>query len=164
VAEPFQENWFPPVLGGDTEWGLLETAKLRILRHSGRKEEADRLAAGLLGSLRAAERKDGMKCKYDSAPSSPLRYASLAANEGMKEEAVAALRHAMHCGDLPFAFWPSLPWFRSLEGYAPYDALLQERERRVVEIRAELLRLEASAVGPVKPPGKADTAQAILAK
>jgi hypothetical protein len=73
-----------------------------------------------------------------------VRYASLAANEGLQAEAVRALRAAMRCADLPYGFWPQLPWFRSLEGYAPYDELLRERERRVARLRTELLALEAS--------------------
>jgi hypothetical protein len=70
-------------------------------------------------------------------------YASLAAHEGLKDEAVDALRGALRCGDLPWAFEPGLPWFRSLEGYPPYDELLRERERRVARIRAELDQLDA---------------------
>ena len=49
-----------------------------------------------------------------------LEYASLAANEGLKDEAVDALG-----------------------GYPAYDELLRERERRVARIRSELERLEA---------------------
>ena len=41
-----------------------------------------------------------------------MRYASLAANEGFKDEAVDALAGAMRCGDLPPAFQPQLPWFK----------------------------------------------------
>lgn len=147
LAEPLEIQWMPPVLGGDTDWGLMETAELRILRGSGRSDEADRLAAGLLTRMRAQSRKAGNRCDYATRPSGPVRHASLAANEGLKEEAVAALRLAMRCGDLPFAFWPQLPWFRSLEGYGPYDDLLRERARRIEAIRAELLRLEAGAPG-----------------
>lgn len=55
------------------------------------------------------------------------------------------LELALRCGDLPFGFWPQLPWFRQLEGYAPYDALLREREARIVQLRGELLRLETDA-------------------
>ncbi|HSN72715.1 MAG TPA: hypothetical protein VLT59_14460 [Steroidobacteraceae bacterium] len=62
----------------------------------------------------------------------------------MKPEAVEALNGAMGCGILPYAFQPQLPWFRSLEGYAPYDELLRERATRVETIRAELLAVEAA--------------------
>ena len=74
-----------------------------------------------------------------------MRFASLAANEGQRAEAADALKGAMSCGDLPYGFQPQLPWFRSMKGYAPYDALLRERERRIEKIRAELISLEADA-------------------
>ena len=73
-----------------------------------------------------------------------LEYASLAANEGLKDEAVEALEGALRCGELPWAFEPALPWFRDLEGHPPYDELLRERERRVARIRATLEQLEAA--------------------
>jgi serine/threonine-protein kinase len=152
MAEPLESEWVPFVLGGDTSWGLLDTAKVRILRATGRTEEADRYAAGLLQNLRAESRKAGNKCDYLAWAPSPTRYASLAANEGLKTEAVAALSLAMRCGELPFGFWPELPWYRSLAGYAPYDELVRERQRRVETIRKELLELEASAAGPGQQP------------
>ena len=65
---------------------------------------------------------------------------------------MAALSLAMRCGDLPFGFWPELPWFRSLAGYAPYDELVRERQRRVETVRKELLELEARAAGPAQQP------------
>ena len=74
-----------------------------------------------------------------------MRFASLAANEGQRAEATDALKGAMSCGDLPYGFQPQLPWFRSMKGYAPYDALLRERERRIEKIRPELISLEADA-------------------
>ena len=77
--------------------------------------------------------------------SAPMRYAALAANEGHKDEVVQAMQTAMRCGDLPFGFWPQLPWFKSLEGYAPYEALLKERAARIERVRAELTKLEATA-------------------
>jgi hypothetical protein len=152
MAEPLESEWVPFVLGGDTSWGLLDTAKVRILRATGRTDEADRYAAGLLQNLRAESRKAGTNCNYQAYAPSPTRYASLAANEGLKKEAVAALSLAMRCGDLPFGFWPELPWFRSMAGYAPYDELVRERQRRVETIRKELLELEASAAGPGQQP------------
>jgi hypothetical protein len=68
--------------------------------------------------------------------------ASLAANEGQREEAVGLLHEAMSCGDLPYAFQPQFPWFKSLHGYPPYEELLRERERRLEQVRAELEQLE----------------------
>ena len=59
------------------------------------------------------------------------------------DEAVDALRGAFRCGDLPWAFEPGLPWFRSLEGYPPYDELLRERDRRIARTRAALEQLDA---------------------
>jgi hypothetical protein len=38
----------------------------------------------------------------------PMRYPSFAASEGLKDEAVAALRDALRCGDLPYGFYPQL--------------------------------------------------------
>jgi hypothetical protein len=152
MAEPLESAWVPFVLGGDTAWGLLDTAKVRILRGTGRTEEADRYAATLLENLRAERRKAGTTCNYQASAPSPTRQASLAAHEGLKQEAVAALSLAMHCGDLPFGFWPELPWFRSLAGYTPYDELARERQRRVEAIRKEMLDLEASAAGPAQQP------------
>jgi hypothetical protein len=87
------------------------------------------------------------QCDWEGWMLSPTWYAGLAANEGLKDEAVAALTLAMRCGDMPFGFWPQLPWFRSLEGYEPYDALLKERQARVERIRGELLEMEAAAQG-----------------
>jgi adenylate cyclase len=155
LAEPLDHEWVPPVLGGDTDWGLMETAKVRILRETGRKDDADRFAANLLARLRSDQRRSRGRCDYTSFPDSPMRLASLAANEGLKDEAVTALMLAMHCGDLPFSFWPPLPWFRSLEGYGPYDELVRERERRIAKARAELLRLEADAGSAALQPGEA---------
>ncbi len=79
---------------------------------------------------------------YAEEPESPVRAAAIFAGEGLKDEAVQALRRALECADLPFGFWPRLPWFKALEGYPPYDELLRERERRVAAIRAQLLALE----------------------
>ena len=87
----------------------------------------------------------GDGCDWKRLTPGWMRYASLAANEGFKDEAVDALEGALRCGELPPGFQPQFPWFRSLEGYPPYDALLKERNRRVAEIRAQLLALEAEA-------------------
>ena len=145
-AEPIPEEWIPPVMGGDASYGLMETAQVRIWRETGRKSDADRVAAGLLERMRS-ERKlvdDGCTLanrRYDGF----MRHASLAANEGLREEAVDALRGAMRCGELPPMFLPQLPWFRSLDGYAPYEELKRERESRIARIRPELLRIETES-------------------
>jgi len=39
----------------------------------------------------------------------------------------------------------SLPWFGTLDGYAPYEALKREREARIARIRPELERIEAES-------------------
>ena len=143
LAEPApDEPGIPPLLSGDKDWGfgLKDTAKVRIYRATGRGQEATRLANERLEALRGERRAALTDCQWDGW----LPYASLAANEGRRDEAVHALQVAMRCGELPYAFQPQLPWFRRLEGHPPYDALLRERERRVEKIRAELLRLEVS--------------------
>ncbi len=135
-------DWDAPVrLGGDTTYGLLDVAVLRIYRATGRTAEASRMAQALLGTLRKDRRAAGQSCQWDGW----MRYAGVAANEGLKDEAVDALQGAMRCYDLPFGFRPQLPWFRSLEGYPPYDELLRERERRIERIRAELVGLQGNA-------------------
>jgi len=100
----------------------------------------------LLGRLRAIRKAVGDGCvhegrRYDGW----MRHASLAANEGLREETVDALRGAQRCGELPPGFMPQLPWFRALDGYAPYEALKREREKRIERIRPELLRIEAES-------------------
>jgi serine/threonine-protein kinase len=144
MAEPTpDESGIPPLLSGTREWGfgLMDTAKVRILRATGRGPEATRIANERLAALRAERRDVGSSCKWDGW----LPNASLAANEGLREEAMAALQDAMRCGELPYAFQPQLPWFRGLEGHPPYEALLRERERRIEKARAELIRLEDEA-------------------
>jgi len=145
-AGEIPEWHIPPVLGGDAGYGLMETAQVRIYRETGRKPEADRLASGLLERFRKELESVGKGCslrgrRYDNW----MRYASLAASEGLEEEAVTALGGAMRCGDLPPGFLPQLPWFRALDGYAPYEALKREREARIERIRPELLRIESEA-------------------
>jgi len=71
-----------------------------------------------------------------------MRHASLAASEGLKDEAVDALRGAHRCGELPPSFLPQLPWFRTLDDNALYEALKRERATRIERIRAELLLIE----------------------
>jgi TolB-like protein len=143
IALPIPDLWVPPVMGGDAIYGLMETAQVRIYRATARADEAQRLAAGLLRQLRSDERAVGEDCMLKgSRYEGWMRHASLAANEGLKDEAVAALRGAHRCGDLPPSFVPALPWFRQLDGYPPYEALKREREQRIERIRAELLQIE----------------------
>ena len=157
LAEPApDEPGIPPLLSGTRDWGfgLRDTAKVRILRGTGRVQEAARLAKELLDGLRAERREARSNCQWDGW----LPYASLAASEGLKDEAVSALEVAMRCGELPYAFQPQLPWFRSLEGYRPYEELLRERERRIGKSRADLLRYESESgagPGPLPTPGPA---------
>jgi len=145
-AGPLPEQTVPPAMGMDAVYGLMETAQVRIYRETGRGAEADRLATDLLGRLRAERRTVGEGCKLeDRRYQGWMRHASLAANEGLKAEAVDALRGALRCGELPPSFLPQLPWFRALDGYAPYEELKREREARVERIRPELLWIEAEA-------------------
>jgi TolB-like protein len=145
-AEPIPEFWVPPVMGGDASYGLMETAQVRIWRETGRGSEADQLVAGLLGRFRKIRAAVGNDCMFEwKRYDGWMRHASLAANEGLKDEAVDALAGAMRCGDLPPMFLPQLPWFRALDGYAPYEALKREREARIARIRPELERIEAEA-------------------
>jgi TolB-like protein len=150
-ARPFPDVWVPPVLGGDANYGMMETAEVRILRGTGQTGEAKRLASRLLEELRMRRAAAGPGCR-DPGDDETMRLSALAANEGLKDEAVDALKEAMRCGDLPFSFQPELPWFRSLEGYPPYDELVRERERRIVLVRAAMSKLESEPNAP--PPGR----------
>ena len=147
-AEPVPQMAFPATLGTDTTYGLMDTARVRIYRATGRNTEAGRLAEERLQALRAQRSATGTTCTMsvftEGSRGTWLEYASLAANEGLKDEAVEALEGALRCGELPWAFEPALPWFRDLEGHPPYDELLRERERRVARIRATLEQLEAA--------------------
>jgi len=140
------EQVIPPAMGIDAVYGLFETAEVRILRATGREAEADRRAAEVLGQLRAIRKAVGDGClsegqRYDGW----MRHASLAANEGFKDEVVDALKGAQRCGELPPGFMPQLPWFRALDGYASYEALKREREARIARIRPEIERIEAES-------------------
>jgi tetratricopeptide (TPR) repeat protein len=142
-AEPVPEQRLPPVLGRDRNLGLMDTAIVRIYRATGREAEASRLAADVLERRRPEGHSSDEPCSTNLWESGLVAYASLAANEGRKEEAVRVLQLAMSCGDVPFGFWPQLPWFKAMEGFVPYDDLLRERERRVVALREQLLALDA---------------------
>jgi tetratricopeptide (TPR) repeat protein len=115
--------------------GQLLPAVLQTYRATGRAREADALVAKYLASLRKTARSD--------ITDGGLDLAALAANEGMRDEAVATLQRLFERQPLVDFFHPELPWFKSLEGYAPYDRLMAERKRRVETARAEMLRMEA---------------------
>jgi hypothetical protein len=133
-------------MGGDAFYGLSETAQLRILRATGRAAEADRLAAEWLSTLRSKRIEVGSGCLLNGRTYEQwMRHASLAANEGLKDEAVDALAGAQRCGDLPPGFLPLLPWFKALDGYPPYERIKSERARRIERIRPELIRIETES-------------------
>jgi TolB-like protein/tetratricopeptide (TPR) repeat protein len=113
-------------------------AMLRIYRATGRGAEADALAQLYLTKLRR-------KLRPDENPFARLDLAALAANEGLKDEAVATLTALFEQYPLVDFFFPQLPWFRSLEGHPGYDQLMAERKRRVDKAHAEMLQLEANA-------------------
>jgi hypothetical protein len=112
---------------------------LRVYRATGRGAEADGLARRYLARWRSERPQD--PDEWDVASWTDL--AALEANEGHRDEAVDALRHAMNQTDLPYLFRPTLPWFRDLEGHAGYDALVRERADRIVKLKAEMLAIEA---------------------
>ena len=130
----------PPLLNTDAAWTQVDAARIVLMRSTGREAEAQQLAEELLPMMRAERAEFGAECRWMGW----LRWAAVAASAGLKPEAVEALQGAMNCGILPYAFQPDLPWFRSLEGYAPYDELLRERARRVETIRRELTELETA--------------------
>jgi hypothetical protein len=132
----------PTLLGHDNNSGLVEAATVRILRGTGREAEADQRAAQWLEARRKARAAPEQSCNPGDPSGTLVRDASLFASEGLRAEAVEALQQAMRCSDVPFGFWPRLPWFRALEGYAPYDALLQEYRARIAAVRGELLELD----------------------
>ena len=112
---------------------------LRIYRATGRGTEADALAEEYLTKLRQPHEN----------PFSKLDLAALAANEGLKDEAVGNLKALFERYPLIDFFAPQLPWFKSLEGHPGYDQLMAERKRRVDKAHAEMLQLEANAEGSV---------------
>ena len=113
-------------------------ALLRTYRATGRADEAQKLAARYLASLR------GPPPEEEGDPHvRALDLAALAANEGYKDEAVAALRTAFRFAHLVWGFDPKLPWFRSLEGHPGYAEVLAERQRRIDQARAEMRAIEA---------------------
>jgi len=137
-AEPIPDSLVPYRMGGSVDLGQMLPAQLRIYRATGRGTEAQRLAEQQFTRLR----KQIADADSEEGPPPWAALAGLAANEGRREEAVEALREAMAHSPLPYDFRPELPWFRSLEGYAPYDELIRERERRIEGIRVELESLD----------------------
>jgi hypothetical protein len=91
----------PTGLGDGTQ--LRERGVIRVA--TGREEAARRLAEERLQALRAQRRAAGTACAMSLFSSGSrgtwLEYASLAANEDLKDEAVGALQGAMRCGELP---------------------------------------------------------------
>jgi serine/threonine-protein kinase len=138
MAEPIPATRMPPILGNDAHYGLMDPVIVRVFRETGRAREAMHLVNERLDALRTERAAVGKLCQWDER----VAYASLAANEGQREEAVGLLHEALSCGDLPYAFQPQFPWFKSLHGYPPYEELLRERERRLEQVRAELEQLE----------------------
>jgi hypothetical protein len=123
-------------------------ALLRTYRATGRGTEADELARRFLAKYRAGRPPNPDEREYGYW----VRDAALAANEGLRDEAVRCLQQAMNWYDTPVGFVPSLPWFRSLEGHSGYDALRQELARRVSKAREAMLALDASLLPSAKQP------------
>ena len=71
-----------------------------------------------------------------------LDLAALAANEGYKDEAVAALRTAFKLAHLVGLFDPQLPVWQP-EGHPGYAEVLAERQRRIDQARTEMRAIEA---------------------
>ena len=144
LAEPIPEIEPPPGLGGDSHWGLMETAQVRIYRGTGRAEMARRFARERLDQLREEWRCSGQAMRLDRLDAGPDAVCESRFKRRLegRSRARPASRDALR--RMPFGFLPQLPWFRSLEGYAPYDELLRERARRIERIRTELLQLEAN--------------------
>jgi tetratricopeptide (TPR) repeat protein len=113
-------------------------ALLRTYRATGRADEAQKLAARYLASLRSSPPEE-----QDEPHWHALDLAALAANEGHEDEAVAALRTAFKLGHLVWGFDPRLPWFRSLESHPGYAEILAERQRRIDQARTEMRAIEA---------------------
>jgi adenylate cyclase len=123
------------VAAGPGDQGL--PALLRTYRAIGRADEAQKLATRYLASLRAPP-PPRVEAHWHA-----LDLAALAANEGYKDEAVAALRTAFKLAHLLWGFDPKLPWFRSLERHPGYAEVLAERQRRIDQARAEMRAIEA---------------------
>jgi serine/threonine-protein kinase len=145
-------GWGAGLLGGSQ--GL--PALLRTYRATGRADEAQKLSSRYLASLRNKPTEE-----HDDDPHwRALDLAALAANEGYKDEAVAALRTAFRHGRLLWLFDPKLPWFRELEGHPGYAEVLAERQRRIDQARIAMRTIEAEhpdsvivrTIRPIQPP------------
>ncbi len=136
---PLRETNPIPILGTALLGGAQGLpALLRTYRATGRADEADKLAAQHLASLRQP--------RPESDPDHIARAmdrAALAANEGYQDEAVTALRSIFEKMHLNLGIHPQLPWFRSLEGHPGYAEFLAERQRRIDQARTEMRALEA---------------------
>ena len=146
LAEPIPEDPLSGGLGISINVFQALPAKLRVLRATGREAEANDLAQQYLAKWRSLRPQT-----RDAGTFGWVDLAALAASEGHRDEAVDALRRAMDESDLPYLFRPALPWFRNLEGHPGYDALVREREARIVRFRAEMLALEAAAKKETTP-------------
>jgi len=114
-------------------------ALLRTYRATGRADEAQTLAGQYLALLRSKPLAE----ETDEPHWRALDLAALAANEGYKDEAVAALRSAFERAYLVWFFDPTLPWFRSLDNHPGYSEVLAERQRRIDQARTEMRAIEA---------------------
>jgi adenylate cyclase len=138
-------QYLGPITLGLSEDQQALPAVLRTLRATGRAAEADRLAADALARYRAQRPRNPREVPYEYWG----RDAALAANEGLKDEAVELLEQALLAADIPVGFEPDLPWFRSLEGHPKYDAQLRELNARIARAREGMLALDATL-----PPSK----------
>lgn len=146
LAEPIPEDPMSGGLGISINVFQAIPAKLRVYRATGRGAEANDLAQQYLAKWRRLRLQTPQAGTFGW-----VDLAALAASEGQRDEAVDALRHAMDESDVPYLFRPALPWFRKLDGHPGYDALVGEREARIVRIRAEMLALEAAAKKETTP-------------
>jgi TolB-like protein/tetratricopeptide (TPR) repeat protein len=139
-GKPWPEHMIAGGLGSALFHRQLLPAVLRTYRATGRAAEADELAGKYLGALR-------------SNPGDHFDLGVLAANEGLADEAVRALEVAFQERPVGWFFYPQLPWFRDLEGQPGYERLRKEYERRVSDVHAELLRIEAEHASAAKGRG-----------
>ena len=109
-CDPVPEGTIGGLGAGLIGQSQLLPAMLRIYRATGRDTEADALAQQYLTKLRR-------KLRRDENPFSKLDLAALAANESLKDEAVATLTALFEQYPLVKLFFPQLPWFKSLEGH-----------------------------------------------
>jgi hypothetical protein len=140
-AEPVPEWASIGGLGASIAMFQAVPAMLRVYRATGRDRAADELASRYLAEWRAQYEQDR---EGDNWPLSDL--AALAANEGHRDLAIDVLEQMMRLYHLPPGFRPELPWYRSLEGVARYDAILRERAARIEQSRVSLAEFEQASV------------------